>query len=466
MASETSGGTSGAVPPPPPHFGAGPPRRLTRRPSEGHIGGVCAGLAHYFNVDPVIVRIAAAVVILSGPGILAYILAWIFVPEASKAELAESYAPRSTPPFRADRSSQVFGVIIVSLSVIFLWGGWWSPVRRWGFPFALMALGLWLIFRKVRDDEPGDADVDPASPYAVPTTATAVTDPASEAAGESQPDEVTAPAMGQTASEDDDTELAQPATDDPTAEQQTVPPWHAATAEHLAGQGAGLNPPQHPDHHRRPRRVLTEEERAARRRRRMVFPTVMGALLVWAGIAALSGVGLQASLAVALCVVGLGFVLGAVMGGGKLLIFPAILLGGALIVTTVLDLPLDGPVGKRHHEPASVADLEGPFEVSIGQQIIDLTNLDMGDEDEVTLTASIGVGHLVVHVPDDTDLSVHANIEMGEVKVLGASQSGVGVEWSRGVDLGASERTINLDLEAGIGQIEVILGDGTPETLR
>ncbi len=34
------------------------PRRLYRIPSEGMIGGVCAGLAEYLNTDPTVIRLA------------------------------------------------------------------------------------------------------------------------------------------------------------------------------------------------------------------------------------------------------------------------------------------------------------------------------------------------------------------------------------------------------------------------
>ena len=47
------------------------------------IGGVCGGLAEYFGVDPVIVRLIAVLLLLPGglPGLLPYIIMWIVVPE-------------------------------------------------------------------------------------------------------------------------------------------------------------------------------------------------------------------------------------------------------------------------------------------------------------------------------------------------------------------------------------------------
>jgi len=45
------------------------------------IAGVCAGIAEYFDIDPVIVRLIWVLAIFGwGFGILAYLLAWIIIP--------------------------------------------------------------------------------------------------------------------------------------------------------------------------------------------------------------------------------------------------------------------------------------------------------------------------------------------------------------------------------------------------
>ncbi|RME18851.1 MAG: PspC domain-containing protein, partial [Candidatus Zixiibacteriota bacterium] len=58
-------------------------QRLYRSRKEKMIGGVCGGLAEYFDVDPTLVRLIAVVLLFaSGVGLLGYIIAWIIVPEA------------------------------------------------------------------------------------------------------------------------------------------------------------------------------------------------------------------------------------------------------------------------------------------------------------------------------------------------------------------------------------------------
>ena len=47
--------------------------------------GVCGGIAEYFNIDPSIVRLLwAALVIMGGTGILLYIIAAIVLPRKSQ----------------------------------------------------------------------------------------------------------------------------------------------------------------------------------------------------------------------------------------------------------------------------------------------------------------------------------------------------------------------------------------------
>src|SRR4030095_9600051 len=60
-----------------------PVRRLTRSNTQGKIAGVCAGMADYFEVDVVLVRVSLGVLALLGAvigGVIAYLAAWILIP--------------------------------------------------------------------------------------------------------------------------------------------------------------------------------------------------------------------------------------------------------------------------------------------------------------------------------------------------------------------------------------------------
>lgn len=60
--------------------------RLKRSATESMVAGVSGGLAEYFNIDPVIVRLIFVLVTLtSGLGIPVYILLWIIMPKGDPA---------------------------------------------------------------------------------------------------------------------------------------------------------------------------------------------------------------------------------------------------------------------------------------------------------------------------------------------------------------------------------------------
>jgi phage shock protein PspC (stress-responsive transcriptional regulator) len=59
-------------------------RTLFRDPDEHLLGGVCSGLANYFNIQPIWVRLLfAAAVAFFGTGILLYAILWIVIPRAT-----------------------------------------------------------------------------------------------------------------------------------------------------------------------------------------------------------------------------------------------------------------------------------------------------------------------------------------------------------------------------------------------
>lgn len=58
-------------------------KRLYRDPDDQVIGGVCAGIGHYFGIDPLWIRLAfAGALVFFGTGVLLYIILLIAVPEA------------------------------------------------------------------------------------------------------------------------------------------------------------------------------------------------------------------------------------------------------------------------------------------------------------------------------------------------------------------------------------------------
>jgi phage shock protein C len=69
----------------PPQPPAQPPaRKLYRSRTQRMLGGVCGGLAEYFNIDVTLVRVlfVAFAVLTGGIGALIYLVLWIVLPES------------------------------------------------------------------------------------------------------------------------------------------------------------------------------------------------------------------------------------------------------------------------------------------------------------------------------------------------------------------------------------------------
>lgn len=58
-------------------------KKLQKSSKNRMLGGVCGGIAEYFDMDPTIVRIIAVILgMINGVGIIAYIICCIIVPKA------------------------------------------------------------------------------------------------------------------------------------------------------------------------------------------------------------------------------------------------------------------------------------------------------------------------------------------------------------------------------------------------
>jgi len=74
-----------------------PHPRLSRPRDDRKIAGVCAGFARYMNVDVTLVRVIAIVLVLCPPsvGLIAYIVAWIVMPNDPWPVAAQQHAAGS-----------------------------------------------------------------------------------------------------------------------------------------------------------------------------------------------------------------------------------------------------------------------------------------------------------------------------------------------------------------------------------
>ena len=144
-------------------------KRVYRSHSNRVIAGIAGGLAEYFDVDVVLMRLLWVVAGFAGGGILAYIIAWIVIPERdtvfnrkeniysqnhemeteseSKIEETErTVEGQGTEQGRA-RRQRTFGLFLIGFGIIFLARQFLGIFFHSFWPVLLIILGVYLLIR-------------------------------------------------------------------------------------------------------------------------------------------------------------------------------------------------------------------------------------------------------------------------------------------------------------------------------
>jgi signal transduction histidine kinase len=110
------------------------PPRLERRADGRLLGGVCRGLAVHLGLEPIVVRLAFAVLFSAGVGVVAYVALWLLVP------------PRPGTEDRRDRGQLfAYGGLVFGLS-LFTWG---SGALNWAvWPIVAGGIGVGIIWQQ------------------------------------------------------------------------------------------------------------------------------------------------------------------------------------------------------------------------------------------------------------------------------------------------------------------------------
>lgn len=136
------------------------------------IAGVAGGLAEYFDVDVVLVRLLWVIAVFAGGGgIPAYIIAWIVIPEENRkykksveiGEDGEDYEAKVEPGDAANdeevyrdkqdagiRRQRNFGLLLIGLGILFLIRQFSGYFFHYFWPLLLVALGIFLLLRDRR----------------------------------------------------------------------------------------------------------------------------------------------------------------------------------------------------------------------------------------------------------------------------------------------------------------------------
>ena len=163
----------------------------------------------------------------------------------------------------------------------------------------------------------------------------------------------------------------------------------------------------------------------------------------------------RALLPSALILIGLGLVVaartarhGGVIALGVVL---TVAVGAASAVEVLADIPISGGIGDERSTVTGQIDDE--YRHAIGKYVVDLRSGEVpaaGDDTKI----SLGIGELVVIVPDGVDLVIDARAGIGNVILFGDESAGVGPDLEYTTPE-AGDAVLRLDIDVAIGQVEV-----------
>ena len=351
-------------------------RRLRRRVTDRVIGGVAGGLGDYFNVDPLLVRIAfAGLMIFGGAGLVLYVVALLLMPAEGREDSLVEQALRRVPGVWSRPALIVLLVVLVVIAIQSL------PVA--GSP----------------DGEPvgGGLYLDPGLFWAVVVIAVGIL-------------------------------LLR-------RHEATAPVTPAARAETPV--------------------VLRSEPRPASPLGWYTVAAVLVAVGLLAMVDNLANVDVTLGhfFGAALGVLGIGLVVGAWWGRGRLLILLGLLLLPVAVVASFVTAPLQGGIGDEQYAPANPAELRNEYRLMAGRLGLDLRGLP-ADSKPIRISASVALGQLVLILPPDASVTLDGHVGAGDLVIFGTQHTGTSLA-DRVVRPKPGGPTFVLDLETGIGEVLV-----------
>jgi hypothetical protein len=189
---------------------------------------------------------------------------------------------------------------------------------------------------------------------------------------------------------------------------------------------------------------------------------LFGGLLVLFGVAwLLEAAGVyelrwQSALAIALMAVGVALLATARSGShGGLVALGMVLTPAVIVVSLVPGVHPFSGAGERVYAPTTIAAVEPSYELGAGPMTLDLRDLVIPPGERVSLSASVGLGELTVHVPRDVAVEVFAATGGGDVTIFDREWNGLGVDVAESFPGAEAAGRLLLDLSVGLGAIEV-----------
>lgn len=391
---EPTDGTSGPESRVPPPVSEGEAQEDLRRDDPaGVVTGVCAGLGRYTRIDPVVWRMAFVLTGLAGgTGLWLYLGAWAMMRDAyGGPAMAEQFLNRRITPHAV---LTLLGAGLAAATVLSLVGGF-----SWGTLVLATCLILGLLVAHGRGVDLREAVQN--LPQELSST-----EPAPQA---SAPEAVTT--------------YYNPSDPWPGAEAR-APVDLAVVAGHSTAGSA-----QEEEYEQEKEEGCSPARSGKSRRRRGVL------LLPFALLAVLAATGAAFALFRSVTLAALfGPTTGPLYLGGVAVIIGAVLvlgtwvgdarglsaLGTAAILLAVATATVDMAgvrIGEATWRPVSVAEAERSYELTAGSAVLDLSRLPLAEGDSLEAEARVGLGELVVLVPESARVELEGRVGLGTLRV-------------------------------------------------
>ncbi|MCG7526485.1 PspC domain-containing protein [Streptomyces sp. OfavH-34-F] len=422
----------GAAPPP------APAPRLHRSPRHKVVAGVCGGLGRYCDVDPVIFRIVLGVLSVTGGfGLIFYGFAWLLIPLEGEDE-NEARRLLSGRVELVSLSAVLLALIGCGLFLSMLGNGGTLAFSAM-LSVAVLGFSIWTQARKTADPE------DP------------LRQAAAQAASDAPPEVKAPPTLSWPSWWRD------PIVKDGSTGKVAIGYMWGPPDATLAGEPRGATP----DAPFRPPPPRSREVRGPRSIAGVAFLVALVAGGIGTGLswdAQPLGTSLQIGLTAALAVFGLAMLISAFIGRtgfGTLLL--AVLTAGLLAGASALPKDISTHWVREEWRPATAAAVQPRYAVGSGQAELDLAGVAVPKGETVRTRVEARAGRVLVHVPPEVTVRVHARTKVGALVLIDGRHKG-------DLDIRAAQDqrrtippvkgsppggTIELDLEVDYGQVEV-----------
>ena len=401
------------------------PQKLTRSRDDRYIGGVAAGIAERFSIDPALVRIAFVLSLaFGGFGAIAYLILLVMLPiGGDPSEPVE-------PVKEGRRIAVIAGTVLLGLIFVITRGsgGWLfgiGPGPLFGIVFWGLAIAglIWLI-REGTKGNPPESFNDRPSPSSAPSpsqTAPARVAPLAKTPEAGDPAEAPTEVTGTAAA---DTAVTEVAGISAGAGPGTAAPTPSATAR------TGSTPS--------PQAVAEGQERSG--------GAAVGKIMTWfaIGLATLVGLFIVASISawvtvlagaipMAIVLVGLGaaMVVLAITERSRIAIWllpVALFVAIPMAVLSLAGIRLEGGYGDFKEKPVVAAEIPSDgYQMAAGQMTIDMRRFNFRSGSTVELPVDSGLGYTQVIVPDDVCVSADIDGKAGLADIRGTRTSGVDI---------------------------------------